>query len=126
MFNKNVYALSDTWFFLFGRVTPSSENPNGATCSVSQGKPSLRRIKGRIHRSKSLDSIDFCEFTVSTVSFTFILWEVLRILLIKQLSLLHWIYLFVRIREGIILNAVAIAVLPNGKNSDVACIISGA
>ncbi|XP_051484945.1 tight junction protein ZO-1 isoform X9 [Apus apus] len=46
-------------------VTPSSENPNGATCSVSQGKPSLRRIKGRIHRSKSLDSIDFCEFTVS-------------------------------------------------------------
>ncbi|XP_068813913.1 tight junction protein ZO-1 isoform X13 [Struthio camelus] len=46
-------------------VTPSSENPNGATCSVSQGKPSLRRIKGRIHRSKSLDSIDFCEFTIS-------------------------------------------------------------
>uniref|UniRef100_A0A3B4BQ06 Zona occludens protein 1 n=1 Tax=Pygocentrus nattereri TaxID=42514 RepID=A0A3B4BQ06_PYGNA len=26
--------------------------------AVSQGKPSLRRIKGRIHRSKSLDSID--------------------------------------------------------------------
>lgn len=61
------------WLFLFGRVTPSSENPNGATCSVSQGKPSLRRIKGRIHRSKSLDSIDFCEFTVSTLYFMFIL-----------------------------------------------------
>ncbi|KYO21406.1 hypothetical protein Y1Q_0001622 [Alligator mississippiensis] len=45
-------------------VTPPSENPNGASCSVSQGKPSLRRIKGRIHRSKSLDSIDFCEFSI--------------------------------------------------------------
>ncbi|KAM7330705.1 hypothetical protein ACRRTK_009894 [Alexandromys fortis] len=44
-------------------VTPSSENPNGATSGVSQGKPSLRRIKGRLHRSKSLDSIDFCELT---------------------------------------------------------------
>lgn len=81
------------WLFLFGRVTPSSENPNGATCSVSQGKPSLRRIKGRIHRSKSLDSIDFCEFTVSTTSFTFILYEVKRVLLIKRLSLLRWVSL---------------------------------
>eukprot|EP00075_Anas_platyrhynchos_P032138 XP_027321391.1 tight junction protein ZO-1 isoform X12 [Anas platyrhynchos] len=62
------------WLFLFGRVTPSSENPNGATCSVSQGKPSLRRIKGRIHRSKSLDSIDFCEFTSTTMEETAI-WE---------------------------------------------------
>lgn len=96
---------------LFGRVTPSSESPNGATCSVSQGKPSLRRIKGRIHRSKSLDSIDFCEFTVSTISFTFIIYEVMRILLIKQLSLLHWICLFVRIRKGIVLNDVVIVVL---------------
>ncbi|XP_064932100.1 tight junction protein ZO-1 isoform X6 [Columba livia] len=56
------------------RVTPSSESPNGATCSVSQGKPSLRRIKGRIHRSKSLDSIDFCEFTSTTMEETAI-WE---------------------------------------------------
>ncbi|XP_059771160.1 uncharacterized protein LOC132360058 [Balaenoptera ricei] len=48
-------------------VTPSSENPNGATSSVSQGKPSLRRIKGRLHRSKSLDSIDFCELTMFTL-----------------------------------------------------------
>ncbi|XP_030312515.1 tight junction protein ZO-1 isoform X9 [Calypte anna] len=55
-------------------VTPSSENPNGATCSVSQGKPSLRRIKGRLHRSKSLDSIDFCEFTSTTMEETAI-WE---------------------------------------------------
>ncbi|XP_038274262.1 tight junction protein ZO-1 isoform X10 [Dermochelys coriacea] len=55
-------------------VTPSSENPNGATCSVSQGKPSLRRIKGRIHRSKSLDSIDFCEFNSTTMEETAI-WE---------------------------------------------------
>ncbi|XP_051836922.1 tight junction protein ZO-1 isoform X4 [Antechinus flavipes] len=55
-------------------VTPSSENPNGATSSVSQGKPSLRRIKGRIHRSKSLDSVDFCEFTSTTMEETAI-WE---------------------------------------------------
>ncbi|XP_060035270.1 tight junction protein ZO-1 isoform X6 [Erinaceus europaeus] len=55
-------------------VTPSSENPNGATSSVSQGKPSLRRIKGRLHRSKSLDSMDFCEFTSTTMEETAI-WE---------------------------------------------------
>ncbi|KAF7664728.1 hypothetical protein LDENG_00168010 [Lucifuga dentata] len=34
---------------------------------MSQGKPSLRRIKGRIHRSKSLDSIDLLD---SNVRFT--------------------------------------------------------
>ncbi|CAL8350416.1 unnamed protein product [Merluccius merluccius] len=28
---------------------------------MSQGKPSLRRIKGRIHRSKSLDSMDLLD-----------------------------------------------------------------
>lgn len=84
--NWRMYSLSDMCLFLFGRVTPSSENPNGATCSVSQGKPSLRRIKGRIHRSKSLDSIDFCEFTVSTISFTFILYEIKRILLMRQFA----------------------------------------
>ncbi|XP_073917666.1 tight junction protein 1 isoform X7 [Castor canadensis] len=55
-------------------VTPSSENPNGATSSVSQGKPSLRRIKGRLHRSKSLDSFDFCELTSTTMEETAI-WE---------------------------------------------------
>lgn len=64
------FSLSETQnvpFFLSNRVTPSSENPNGSNCSISQGKPSLRRIKGRIHRSKSLDSLDFCEFNVSNV-----------------------------------------------------------
>ncbi|XP_053437926.1 tight junction protein ZO-1 isoform X4 [Nycticebus coucang] len=55
-------------------VTPSSENPNGATSSVSQGKPSLRRIKGRLHRSKSLDSFDFCELTNIAMEETAI-WE---------------------------------------------------
>ncbi|XP_060115893.1 LOW QUALITY PROTEIN: tight junction protein ZO-1 [Heteronotia binoei] len=55
-------------------VTPSSENPNGSNCSISQGKPSLRRIKGRIHRSKSLDSLDFCEFNSTTMEETAI-WE---------------------------------------------------
>lgn len=101
-----IYSLSDTDLFLFDRVTPSSENPNGATCSVSQGKPSLRRIKGRIHRSKSLDSIDFCEFTVSTLSFTFILSEVTRILLVRESFLLHFVYVIVRIGRGVMLNSV--------------------
>ncbi|KAK6294643.1 hypothetical protein J4Q44_G00354730 [Coregonus suidteri] len=32
---------------------------------MSQGKPSLRRIKGRIHRSKSLDSIDLLDSNFS-------------------------------------------------------------
>ncbi|KAF6738885.1 hypothetical protein FQA47_005876 [Oryzias melastigma] len=33
----------------------------GSSASTVQGKPSLRRIKGRIHRSKSLDSIDLLD-----------------------------------------------------------------
>ncbi|XP_045436400.1 tight junction protein ZO-1 isoform X3 [Pipistrellus kuhlii] len=53
-------------------VTPSSEN--GATSSNSQGKPSLRRIKGRLHRSKSLDSADFCELASTAMEETAI-WE---------------------------------------------------
>ncbi|GAA6076342.1 tight junction protein ZO-1 [Tachysurus ichikawai] len=51
-------------------VPPSSDAaassgavPPGA--SASQGKPSLRRIKGRVHRSKSLDSIDLLDCNVS-------------------------------------------------------------
>ncbi|KAK1802162.1 hypothetical protein P4O66_021830, partial [Electrophorus voltai] len=40
-------------------ATPSSAAP--PVVAVSQGKPSLRRIKGRIHRSKSLDSLDLLE-----------------------------------------------------------------
>ncbi|XP_062998664.1 tight junction protein ZO-1 isoform X2 [Elgaria multicarinata webbii] len=55
-------------------VTPSSETSNGSNCSISQGKPSLRRIKGRIHRSKSLDSLDFSEFNSTTMEETAI-WE---------------------------------------------------
>ncbi|KPP78163.1 hypothetical protein Z043_102355, partial [Scleropages formosus] len=47
-------------------VTPSSDTSTTGASSVSasQGKPSLRRIKGRIHRSKSLDSMDLldCNF----------------------------------------------------------------
>ncbi|KAJ8340750.1 hypothetical protein SKAU_G00353830 [Synaphobranchus kaupii] len=44
-------------------VPPSSDAATAAAppVSVSQGKPSLRRIKGRIHRSKSLDSIDLLD-----------------------------------------------------------------
>ena len=41
------------------------EGPQGASSTLSlpmsQGKPSLRRIKGRIHRSKSLDSMDLLD-----------------------------------------------------------------
>ncbi|XP_031755028.1 tight junction protein ZO-1 isoform X9 [Xenopus tropicalis] len=55
-------------------VTPSSENPNAAASSTSQGKPSLRRIKGRIHRSKSLDSVDLCDFNNTVMEETAI-WE---------------------------------------------------
>lgn len=78
--------------YLCCRVTPSdgetspsgapecSDRPIGATggagamampatstlsLPMSQGKPSLRRIKGRIHRSKSLDSIDLLDCNVS-------------------------------------------------------------
>lgn len=69
-----------------GDTSPSGELP-GATggagamaipatstlsLPMSQGKPSLRRIKGRIHRSKSLDSIDLLDSNVrlATDSFT--------------------------------------------------------
>lgn len=45
-----------------GSVTAAS------SASTVQGKPSLRRIKGRIHRSKSLDSIDLLDANVSKVS----------------------------------------------------------
>ncbi|CAL8246788.1 unnamed protein product [Lota lota] len=41
------------------------DGPPGASSTLSlpmsQGKPSLRRIKGRIHRSKSLDSMDLLD-----------------------------------------------------------------
>ncbi|XP_065123605.1 tight junction protein 1 isoform X4 [Paramisgurnus dabryanus] len=44
------------------------------TVAVSQGKPSLRRIKGRIHRSKSLDSMDLLEGNSTTMEET-VIWE---------------------------------------------------
>ncbi|XP_045888493.1 tight junction protein ZO-1 isoform X7 [Micropterus dolomieu] len=41
---------------------------------MSQGKPSLRRIKGRIHRSKSLDSIDLLDSSSAAMEET-VIWE---------------------------------------------------
>uniref|UniRef100_A0A8C7ZPZ8 Zona occludens protein 1 n=1 Tax=Oryzias sinensis TaxID=183150 RepID=A0A8C7ZPZ8_9TELE len=41
---------------------------------VSQAKPSLRRIKGRIHRSKSLDSIDLLDSNSAAMEET-VIWE---------------------------------------------------
>ncbi|KAI7814173.1 putative tight junction protein ZO-1 [Triplophysa rosa] len=51
-------------------VPPCSDAPAASVAAppaatVSQGKPSLRRIKGRIHKSKSLDSIDLLDGNVS-------------------------------------------------------------
>ena len=54
--------------FVLLRIHPSpTAGSVTAASSVStvQGKPSLRRIKGRIHRSKSLDSIDLMDSNVS-------------------------------------------------------------
>ncbi|KAK7891035.1 hypothetical protein WMY93_022998 [Mugilogobius chulae] len=42
-------------------IHPSPTAGSGASSSHGKGKPSLRRIKGRIHRSKSLDSIDLLD-----------------------------------------------------------------
>lgn len=55
------------------RVPPGSDAPAASVttapaAAASQGKPSLRRIKGRIHRSKSLDSIDLLDCNVSRYS----------------------------------------------------------
>ncbi|XP_077568663.1 tight junction protein 1 isoform X3 [Stigmatopora nigra] len=67
----------------------SSDEPLGATggagamampatstlsLPMSQGKPSLRRIKGRIHRSKSLDSIDLLDSNSAAMEET-VIWE---------------------------------------------------
>ncbi|XP_063335548.1 tight junction protein ZO-1 isoform X3 [Pelmatolapia mariae] len=45
-----------------------------SSVSTSQGKPSLRRIKGRIHRSKSLDSIDLLDSNSAAMEET-VIWE---------------------------------------------------
>uniref|UniRef100_A0AAV2L5G0 Uncharacterized protein n=1 Tax=Knipowitschia caucasica TaxID=637954 RepID=A0AAV2L5G0_KNICA len=46
---------------LFLRIHPSPTAGSGASSNHGKGKPSLRRIKGRVHRSKSLDSIDLLD-----------------------------------------------------------------
>nr|XP_043872548.1 tight junction protein ZO-1 isoform X7 [Solea senegalensis] len=51
-----------------GSVTAAS------SVSTGQGKPSLRRIKGRIHRSKSLDSIDLLDSNSAAMEET-VIWE---------------------------------------------------
>ncbi|XP_072242147.1 tight junction protein 1 isoform X2 [Leuresthes tenuis] len=51
-----------------GSVTAAS------SASTGQGKPSLRRIKGRIHRSKSLDSIDLLDSNSAAMEET-VIWE---------------------------------------------------
>ncbi|XP_028999490.1 tight junction protein ZO-1 isoform X9 [Betta splendens] len=50
--------------------------PAASTLSlpISQGKPSLRRIKGRIHRSKSLDSMDLLDANSAAMEET-VIWE---------------------------------------------------
>ncbi|XP_017261322.1 tight junction protein ZO-1 isoform X3 [Kryptolebias marmoratus] len=45
-----------------------------SSAGTGQGKPSLRRIKGRIHRSKSLDSIDFLDSNSAAMEET-VIWE---------------------------------------------------
>ncbi|XP_068170080.1 tight junction protein ZO-1 isoform X6 [Antennarius striatus] len=51
-----------------GSITAAS------SASTVQGKPSLRRIKGRIHRSKSLDSIDLLDSNSAAMEET-VIWE---------------------------------------------------
>ncbi|XP_057203249.1 tight junction protein ZO-1 isoform X4 [Triplophysa rosa] len=60
-------------------VPPCSDAPAASVAAppaatVSQGKPSLRRIKGRIHKSKSLDSIDLLDGNTTTMEET-VIWE---------------------------------------------------
>ncbi|XP_056600964.1 tight junction protein ZO-1 isoform X8 [Triplophysa dalaica] len=60
-------------------VPPCSDAPAASVAAppaatVSQGKPSLRRIKGRIHKSKSLDSIDLLDGNNTTMEET-VIWE---------------------------------------------------
>ncbi|XP_066514151.1 tight junction protein ZO-1-like isoform X12 [Hoplias malabaricus] len=60
-------------------VPPSSDAAASSfatptVAAVSQGKPSLRRIKGRIHRSKSLDSIDLLDCNSAAMEET-VIWE---------------------------------------------------
>ncbi|XP_055365762.1 tight junction protein ZO-1 isoform X4 [Betta splendens] len=59
------------------RIHPSPTAGSAAaasSASTAQGKPSLRRIKGRIHRSKSLDSIDLLDSNSAAMEET-VIWE---------------------------------------------------
>ncbi|XP_051544014.1 tight junction protein ZO-1-like isoform X4 [Myxocyprinus asiaticus] len=60
-------------------VPPGSDAPTASAAvppaaAVSQGKPSLRRVKGCIHRSKSLDSMDLLDCNSTTMEET-VIWE---------------------------------------------------
>ncbi|XP_051754711.1 tight junction protein ZO-1 isoform X15 [Ctenopharyngodon idella] len=77
-----VFGCAD-WYLitcqLCFRVPPGSDAPAASAATApaaaaSQGKPSLRRIKGRIHRSKSLDSIDLLDCNSTTMEET-VIWE---------------------------------------------------
>ncbi|XP_053092901.1 tight junction protein ZO-1 isoform X6 [Pangasianodon hypophthalmus] len=54
--------------------TPDTFSLGAESESSVQGKPSLRRIKGRIHRSKSLDSIDLLDSNSAAMEET-VIWE---------------------------------------------------
>ncbi|KAF3854960.1 hypothetical protein F7725_023015 [Dissostichus mawsoni] len=55
--------------------SPTAGSITGASSvSTIQGKPSLRRIKGRIHRSKSLDSLDLLDSNSAAMEET-VIWE---------------------------------------------------
>uniref|UniRef100_I3JNS9 Zona occludens protein 1 n=1 Tax=Oreochromis niloticus TaxID=8128 RepID=I3JNS9_ORENI len=63
--------------WVFGGIHPSPTAGSvtaASSVSTSQGKPSLRRIKGRIHRSKSLDSIDLLDSNSAAMEET-VIWE---------------------------------------------------
>ncbi|XP_074532844.1 tight junction protein 1 isoform X5 [Halichoeres trimaculatus] len=54
--------------------SPTAGSVTAGSSSTHQGKPSLRRIKGRIHRSKSLDSIDLLDSNSAAMEET-VIWE---------------------------------------------------
>ncbi|XP_056271772.1 tight junction protein ZO-1 isoform X6 [Pseudoliparis swirei] len=54
--------------------SPTAGSITGSSVSTIQGKPSLRRIKGRIHRSKSLDSLDLLDSHSAAMEET-VIWE---------------------------------------------------
>uniref|UniRef100_A0AAY4CAM5 Zona occludens protein 1 n=1 Tax=Denticeps clupeoides TaxID=299321 RepID=A0AAY4CAM5_9TELE len=74
---RGMDALLETYPKHHQKFPPDSEegsNTEESSVSTAQGKPSLRRIKGRIHRSKSLDSIDLLESNSAAMEET-VIWE---------------------------------------------------